>query len=67
MMERPGPGTLSVHADRELNDSGSVAPPIEEPLGDGNVYQVFLSHRGQKLNGSGGTLHICGIKSDDDA
>lgn len=46
---------------------GSVAPPIEEPLGPDHDYQVFVSHRAGKLLGAAGPLFIRGLKADDDA
>lgn len=44
----------------------SVTPPIEEPLGPGNDYQVFVSHAAGRVNGSADTLSIRGLKADDD-
>lgn len=44
----------------------SVAPAIEEPLVKDYDYQVFVSKSAKKLNGSSGTLKICGLKADDD-
>jgi Mg-chelatase subunit ChlD len=45
----------------------SVTPPIEEPLSPEFDYQVFVSHKGGKMNGAAGPLHIRGLKDDDDA
>lgn len=44
----------------------SVAPAIEETLVKDYDYQVFVSISAKKLNGSSGTLKICGLKADDD-
>jgi Mg-chelatase subunit ChlD len=46
---------------------GSVSPPVEMPLDQGFDYQIFVSHAAEKLNGSAGTLRLCGLKVDDDA
>jgi Mg-chelatase subunit ChlD len=45
----------------------SVTPPLKIPLEKGYDYQVFVSHAGNKVNGSGGTLRIRGLKEDHDA
>jgi Mg-chelatase subunit ChlD len=45
----------------------SVTPPLEIPLPKGYDYQVFLSHKGGKLFGAPGALHVRGLKDDDDA
>ncbi len=45
----------------------SVTPPLEVPLGDDYDYQVFVSHAGNKVNGSAGALRIRGLKEDHDA
>ncbi len=46
---------------------GSLATPLEFPLGDGYDYQVFVSHLGGKINGAAGALKIRGLKEDHDA
>ncbi len=46
---------------------GKVTPPLEEPLGQGFEYQVFVSQAAGKVNGAGGALHIRGLKPEDDA
>jgi Mg-chelatase subunit ChlD len=45
----------------------SVTPPLEVPLEKGYDYQVFVSHAGNKVNGTSGTLRIRGLKEDHDA
>ena len=50
----------------ELMFMSSVAPAIEETLAKDYDYQVFVSISALKLNGSSGTLKVCGLKADDD-
>jgi Mg-chelatase subunit ChlD len=45
----------------------SVTPPLEIPLGDDYDYQVFVSHAGNKVNGSAEALRVRGLKEDHDA
>lgn len=45
--------------------SGNVTPVIEEMLPTGYTYQLFISPKGQKINGSSGILKICGVKTED--
>ncbi len=44
-----------------------LMPPLEIPLGDKHDYQVFVSHAGNKVNGTAGTLRIRGLEEDHDA
>jgi von Willebrand factor type A domain len=46
---------------------GSVAPAIEEPLAADYSYQIFFSRSAKKVNGTAGTLKICGLKAEDEA
>jgi Mg-chelatase subunit ChlD len=45
----------------------SVAPAIEEPLAADYSYQILVSKSAKKINGTTGTLKICGLKADDEA
>ncbi|MBR8838571.1 MAG: VWA domain-containing protein [Stigonema ocellatum SAG 48.90 = DSM 106950] len=45
---------------------GSVAPAIEEPLAADYTYQVLFSRSAKKINGTAGTLKICGLKPEDE-
>jgi Mg-chelatase subunit ChlD len=46
---------------------GSVSPPLEVPLDGGYTYQAFVSHRGGKVLGAPGPLHVRGLRAEDDA
>jgi Mg-chelatase subunit ChlD/molybdopterin biosynthesis enzyme MoaB len=56
----------SLYATEKLLGS-SVTPPLEVPLEKGYDYQVFVSHKGGRVNGAAGTLQVRGLKEDDDA
>jgi hypothetical protein len=45
----------------------SLVSVIEEPLAADYSYQVFFSRSAQKINGTSGTLKICGLKVEDEA
>lgn len=45
---------------------GSVAAAIEEPLASDYIYQVLFCKNVQKINGTPGTLKICGLKPEDE-
>jgi Mg-chelatase subunit ChlD len=45
----------------------SVTPPLELPLEKGYDYQVLVSHAGNRVNGTAGTLRVRGLKDDHDA
>ena len=46
---------------------GKVAPVMEESLAADYNYQVLLSKSAKKINGTSGTLKICGLKVEDEA
>jgi Mg-chelatase subunit ChlD len=45
---------------------GSVAPALEEPLAADYSYQILFSRSAKKINGTPGTLKVCGLKPDDE-
>lgn len=44
----------------------SVAPALEELLAADYSYQILFSKTAKKINGTAGTLKICGLKPDDE-
>jgi Mg-chelatase subunit ChlD len=46
---------------------GKVAPVMEESLAADYNYQVLLSKSAKKINGTSGTLKICGLQVEDEA
>jgi Mg-chelatase subunit ChlD len=57
----------NLYKTEKLLGEASLAGPIELPLEKGCDYQVFVSHKGRKINGAAGLLKILGLTEEDDA